>query len=518
MAVTKKEYLLMSLLAYFNFTSSEYDKCIYELLALPELNLKKDTDLESIGLDSHQNIFYYLAHELENKKFKTMRTDSFQSFLDYFSEELNKWKLCAIEDRRPTTKKILNKEIERTGFYAVSFTDGENVVISIRGSETFPIEEAYKDFIENNLVLGIGKRPKQFNNAVEFYNKHIEYLNIKKEKISLTGHSLGGGIAQFVAIYANKNFNYIPITCTWNAVGINRDGIITLNDFINFDGIIDENIDLNKESLEIIKGFKEDYFKILKECNEKEICMLENIIYENILYTALLDTYINKIYVEEWDKKELKRSIVKVLFENKELKLKIIEAKDFILKIKKNKIYEEKIKNYGHSKDLTNGLFKHVGEIHELDYEFKLKKIKENSFVKSFFSRKRHVLTYHFEDVFIPYIETEGENKGELNKLLNINFIASCLRRVIYIEKDISRELLKGYYSYKELEENEILNLRKDVIKGIEKSNLDIIYIEEVINSVKEMDNRIFIVLWKKTREKLASPYYPLDIYDSIVY
>ncbi|MGL6064035.1 MAG: hypothetical protein ACRC0S_03020 [Fusobacteriaceae bacterium] len=518
MGITKKEYLLMSLLGYFNFTPSQYDKSVYELLELSNLKIK-DSAISNVSETAyHEESYYNLEQELKNKNFKTMKIDSFENFLNFFYKELNRWKIFQIDDRRPTTNKKTNKEIEKTGFYAISFTDGKNVVISFRGSETFPFEEAYKDFVENNLVLGMGRRPKQFTNAVDFYDKHVEILNIKKENISLTGHSLGGGIAQFVSLHCNKKFKYIPETYTWNAVGINRDGIITLNDFIDFDAFIEKNIELNKENLEVLKSYKEEFFKVLKECDESKIINLENTICENILYTAALDTYINRIYKDVIYKKALKEKIVKVLFKNKELKDVIIKAKEFILQIKENKIYKAKVINYGHSKDLTNGMFKHIGELHQIDSQDKTKNKKESSFVKAFFTRKKHVLTFHYEDVFIPYIITEGDSKGEFDNILNIDFIASSLRQIIHQEKSIPRNLLKGYYSYKELEEKDILNLKKDILEGIKKSNLNSIYTEEVLNHIKEMESINFLLLWKKTRKKLSSPYYPMDIYDSIIY
>ncbi|MGL5123560.1 MAG: lipase family protein [Fusobacteriaceae bacterium] len=516
MGITKKEYLLMSLLGYFNFTSSQYGKYIYNLLKLSNLEIKHIIDSDIVIKDSLQENNYNLENEIKSKNFKTMKLDSFENFINYFYEELNRWKIFQIEDRRPTTNKNGNKEIEKTGFYAISFTDGKNIVISFRGSETFPFEEAYKDFIENNLVFGIGRRPKQFSNALDFYYKHVESLNIEKEKISLTGHSLGGGIAQFVALHCNKKLNYIPETYTWNAVGINREGIITFNDFIEFDTYIKNNLELDKNNLEILKSYKDDYFKVLRECELDKIFNLENILAENVLYTASLDTYINKIYTDDSSKIILKDKIVEVLFKNKELKNKIIKAKEFFLEIKENKIYKDKIINYGHSKDLTNGIFKHVGELCLIDAKYKNKK--ESSFVKTLFTRKKHILTFHFEDVFIPYILTNDPNKGEIGNNLNLDFIASSLRQIIYKEKNITKKLLKGYYSYKELEEKDILNLKTDILEGINKSSLNTIYTAEVFNNIKEMENSNFLLLWKKTREKLSSPYYPMDVYDSIIY
>lgn len=47
------------------------------------------------------------------------------------------------------------------------------------------------------------------------------------------GHSLGGGIAQYVAVISSVEMDYIPETYTFNGVGIDREGILNIKDFWN---------------------------------------------------------------------------------------------------------------------------------------------------------------------------------------------------------------------------------------------------------------------------------------------
>lgn len=51
------------------------------------------------------------------------------------------------------------------------------------------------------------------------------------------GHSLGGGIAQYVAVISSVEMDYIPETYTFNGVGIDREGILNIKDFLKFEKI-----------------------------------------------------------------------------------------------------------------------------------------------------------------------------------------------------------------------------------------------------------------------------------------
>ena len=81
----------------------------------------------------------------------------------------------------------------------------------------YEVITAYRDFIENDLLLSFGKRPPQFDEGYKFYIKLVKN-GFNPINIRLTGHSLGGGIAQYVAVMSQKDGSIVPNTCTWNSV------------------------------------------------------------------------------------------------------------------------------------------------------------------------------------------------------------------------------------------------------------------------------------------------------------
>ena len=85
-----------------------------------------------------------------------------------------------------------------SGFEAVSFTDGSEIVISYAGTDP---SDVFGDWL-TNLGLGLGLDADQLNEAA------LYYLQVKEANpgatISFTGHSLGGGLAALMAVFFDE--------------------------------------------------------------------------------------------------------------------------------------------------------------------------------------------------------------------------------------------------------------------------------------------------------------------------
>ena len=86
-----------------------------------------------------------------------------------------------------------------SGFSAGVYQVAENhIVISFTGSN----EDLIKDFVFNNIPIGLGYNGPQVYNAAELTLQVMEkYPNAK---IEFTGHSLGGGLASMMAVFFDK--------------------------------------------------------------------------------------------------------------------------------------------------------------------------------------------------------------------------------------------------------------------------------------------------------------------------
>ncbi len=93
---------------------------------------------------------------------------------------------------------VSKKENKKNGFYGRVSQYDNKVVISYRGSD-----EA-KDWTHSNANMGARQMPSQIQDARELYNE-VKKDYPKGTEIIVTGHSLGGSLAQIVAAENEKD-------------------------------------------------------------------------------------------------------------------------------------------------------------------------------------------------------------------------------------------------------------------------------------------------------------------------
>ncbi len=504
------EYLLLSTLSYGDFSNMDRGKTLEELFYG--------------GVESRERIM---------KNSKGFLTDeSAPHLFEFFKEVFREWEVYYVDNRTEHGKNFYSKA---SGFYAVVFKNKDKYIISYRGSERFPLEDAYKDFVETDLLLGMGKRPQQFMEGFEVYEDLLEMLPGESENISITGHSLGGGIAQFVAIMADKNGYTIPYTCTWNAVGINKSGIIGVDDFIDFDEAIREIYPFKNEEIGALLGFKEAYMEFLmKELKKKGYIKDRG----NVRVTngALVHHEIKPENIDEFVKStklnkhlsNLSIATRRGLFKDQEfvrslltlpkLGKSLLDAKNLIEKIKDNKAYEDVVVNFCHSKDLTISLFNHVGSVYLIDRGFEQKEIRNTGFMKNIFLFTKSVKDYHLENVFLPFIVTEGSRRGRFSRHLNIDFITSLLRKVIHFAGEEDRALLIRYYKRESVQGEGAEEIKKLLLESVGRSRENLLYREQAVKAIENFNAGEVKIIWEKLKEKLVSPYEATDLYDVILF
>ena len=107
----------------------------------------------------------------------------------------------ALVNRFPTPEGWVmgNHQSKDSGFEAVTFTKGTDVVISFAG--TGP---GVADWIHGNIPLALGNLSDQLCQAADYYLQ-VEASLPAGTNITFTGHSLGGGLASLMAVLFGEN-------------------------------------------------------------------------------------------------------------------------------------------------------------------------------------------------------------------------------------------------------------------------------------------------------------------------
>ncbi len=508
--VTELEYLILSGLSYGFFENEDIGHSLEEVLFLNKESKER-------LLNFPNEIWSYSGRDIFEKS---------------FSPFLNKWKVLGIKDE------TYSKGKDKTGFYAVAFEKDKKVIIAYRGSEIGSFGEAYKDFIETDLLIGLDKKPRQLEQGVEFYR---ELLEAGYKSISLTGHSLGGGIAQYVALISDMEGYGIPKVYTWNAVGINKNGILSIEDFVRFDHIVNKKYRVLKENEVGYKKVRAYYYnyliRALKRMNyitDKESISdisredfkleIEPEFLKKIEEVLIASSKTRLTFFDRKEKTGNKDIIVNPLsflddcFDEDIIYNSLMAGRRFMKKFKINHRYDDYIVNFVHTEDFTISLYNHLGSAYAVNKGLIQLDDNLHPLLKKVYAFRKAMRTYHMYQVFLPFFSLEGLKKGTIRKELNEDYIAAEIRKIIYQEKNLDDGFLGFYYSGEKLTPRNYYKVKKDLLIGMEKSKSDIKYLKEATILIKRMNFDSFNRVWGKVLRKLGSPFIKQDIFDLIIF
>lgn len=146
--------------------------------------------------------------------------------------EFGQWEfLCAYDHDKiyneisKTSNSKFTLSSDSSGFQASAFRYGDEIMIAYRGSDSL---EKWEDFVKTGVTAFMNQTTEAFTCAVWFYEKVIQltrntYIvspdykkNLPQPNYHITGHSMGGALAQYVAVYSEG----IHKTVTWNSLGL----------------------------------------------------------------------------------------------------------------------------------------------------------------------------------------------------------------------------------------------------------------------------------------------------------
>jgi Ca2+-binding RTX toxin-like protein len=245
------EYLKLTDLAYLAFKND--DKKFKNILDIFNKREEILIDADASGEIETCNV----KGEDEKKLWQESQRAYWDAKKTYFGEEfLTKWKVISVCNN--------NNKGTGIGLFGVAFQNLETdeVVFSFRGTEGGNPKELPKDMLMADLQIVMGVIPEQYREAAAWYDEIMDdtKLEIDPSKTTIAGHSLGGGIAQYVATVGEKQASALR---TFNGVGVSTHQYLNANDFLGYsDGLYsmfdDIGDDLKSEFTQTAKRYVQD--------------------------------------------------------------------------------------------------------------------------------------------------------------------------------------------------------------------------------------------------------------------
>lgn len=126
--------------------------------------------------------------------------------------DFNGWQFVYSADKTKLFKDKYNHKVDDDGFFACAFMKDNEIVVAYRGTEPDTIEDLLAD-----LEIGFLNHNHSQLVCAYMFLEHIKSIYPNKN-IHITGHSLGGCLAQYAYVCGNKQYP----TVTWNALGLGK--------------------------------------------------------------------------------------------------------------------------------------------------------------------------------------------------------------------------------------------------------------------------------------------------------
>ena len=161
---------------------------------------------------------YLKVYHNETNKYETAQ-EALTNWAREYEQQVSGWEVIKLKD-----KDVTGVGEAWAGFAAVAYKNEQTkeIIISYRGTDS-PL-----DVILSDAQLAFNLTPQQAAPAVEFFEDIVKNADNAGYSITITGHSLGGALAQYVA-----SLKHVPAV-TFNAPGVDVPSGGTSENIINY--------------------------------------------------------------------------------------------------------------------------------------------------------------------------------------------------------------------------------------------------------------------------------------------